>query len=169
MGFDPGRQFLGTGHKTLAGEAAAALDAASHGFDAGAQEILKLRHARVNVVGDGTDAALEALMNFLEPGGDGVRQMGAAAFNSGRHAQDALVDCVNRLRGAIGERRGELRQTGINRLDCLRGTVSQCRGQCAEPGIDGCGDRAGAVVESLFERFEAAVDRLIEEIYLVIE
>ena len=79
MGLDPERQFLGAGHQAVAGLPSAALDAARHGFDARAEQIFKLRDPGIDVVGDGADPALDALMDFLEPRRDGVGQLGAAA------------------------------------------------------------------------------------------
>ena len=63
----PERQFLGAGHQVLAGLPAAAFDAACHGFDARAEQILELRDAHVDVAGNRADPGFDALVNFLEP------------------------------------------------------------------------------------------------------
>ena len=78
---DTGRQFLGAGHQALAGLAAAAFDAACHGFDARAQQVLELRDAHVDVGGNRANPAFDALMDFLEPRRDGVGQVSAAAID----------------------------------------------------------------------------------------
>ncbi len=81
MGADAGRQFLGARHQAVAGLPSAALDAARHGFDARTKQVLELRDAHVDIGGDRADPALDALVDFLEPRGDGVGQLGAAAVD----------------------------------------------------------------------------------------
>ena len=104
----PDDSILGARHQVVAGLAAAALDAAGHGFDARAEQVFELRDAHVDVGGDGADPGFDALVDFLEPRRDGVGQMGAAAVDGFGDAGDALVDRCDRLRGAVGQRRGEL-------------------------------------------------------------
>ena len=53
-------------------------------------------------------------------------------------------------------------QARIDRVDRLRGAVGQRRGQRAEPVVDGLGHRLRPRIEGLLERFEAAVDGLVE-------
>ncbi len=48
-------------------------------------------------------------------------------------------------------------------MDRLRGAIGQRRGQGAEPAVDGLGDGFRAAVEGLFQRLEAAFDRVVEE------
>ena len=103
MGLDPERQFLGARHQSVAGLTPAALDAARHGFDARTQQVFKLRHSHVDVVGDRANPALDALMDLLEPRRNRLGQVGAAAIDGGAHVRDAPVDGFDRLGGAIGE------------------------------------------------------------------
>ena len=48
------------------------------------------------VGGDGADPAVDTLANFLEPGLDGVGQLGAAAVDGFDDAGDALIDMIVR-------------------------------------------------------------------------
>ena len=163
VGPDAERQLLGARHQAVAGLPSAALDAARHGFDARTQQILELRDARVDVGGDRADPGFDALMDFLEPRRDGVGQLGAAAIDGFGHAGDALVDRFDRLRGAVGQRGGEI-GSGANRSS---GSPARRRRSATTPAC-----RAGCrwfrsptwrAYRRLFERFEAAVDRSLVE------
>ena len=57
----------GARHQVFAGLASAAFDAAGHGFDARAEQVLELRNAGIDVAGDGADPGFDALVDFLEP------------------------------------------------------------------------------------------------------
>ena len=133
----PERQFLGARHQVVAGLPAAALDAAGHGFDARAEQVLELRDADVDVVGDRADPGLDALMDLLEPRRDGVGQLRAAAVDGFGDAGDALVDRLDRLRGAVGQRRGEVGEAeSIDWIACA--CRRSARGQLVEAeSIDG--------------------------------
>ena len=129
----PEDSILGARHQAVAGLAAAAFDAAGHGFDARAEQVLELRDARVDVAGDRADPGLDALVDFLEPRRDGVGQLGAAAVDGFGHVGDALVDRRDRLRGAVGQRGGEVgqaasRSTGSPAPRRRSATSPACRG-----------------------------------------
>ena len=103
VGLDAKRQFFGACHETFAGLPPATLDATRHGFDTRTQEVFELGNPHIDVVGDRADPAFNALVDFLEPGGNGVGQVGAAAVDGLGHAGDAPVDGFDRLCGAIRE------------------------------------------------------------------
>ena len=82
---------------------------------------------------------------------------------------EARVDRIDRLGGAVGQRRGEVGKARVEQVDRLRGAVGQRRGQRAETVVDGFGDRLRPRIEILFERFESAVDRFVEVLDLAVE
>ena len=59
---------------------------------------------------------------------------------------------------------GEVGEARVEQVDRLRGAVGQRRGQRAETVVDGFGDRLRPRIEILFERFEAAVDQFVERL-----
>jgi hypothetical protein len=103
----------------------AALDATRHGFDARTQKVFELRHADIDIAGNRADPGLDALMDFLEPRRDGVGQVSAAVIDAFGHVGDALVDGFDRLGSTDGERRVEVREALIDRLDRLHRAVGQ--------------------------------------------
>ena len=120
-----GGQLLGAGHQAVAGLTSAAFDAAGHGFDARTQQILELRDAHVDIGGDRADPGLDALVDFLEPRRDGVGQLGAAAVDGFGHAGDALVDRLDRLRGAdVSDVVRWVRRKSIDSIACAVPSVS---------------------------------------------
>ena len=188
----PSRAVLGARHEVVAGLAAAAFDTAGNGFDARAEQILELRDAHVDVAGNRADPGFDTLMDILEPRRDGVGQMGAAAVDglgdvgdaAGRRlsiacAVPTVSDVVRLVRREsidwiawavppVSDEVSSVSRESIEWIACAAPSVNDVASVPRRLSIVSVTDLA-RVSKRLFQRFQAAIDGLVERLDLGVE